>query len=67
MTLEKYLRKTYPELTLTEADTIFAREVGTTRQSIGRYRTFKRWPNPEMVAKIRRAVGAVAGRWHSAG
>jgi hypothetical protein len=53
MTLDDYLRQTYPGLSSYRADKEFAEKIGTNHQNINRYRRFLRWPSPEMIARIR--------------
>jgi hypothetical protein len=56
MTLEDYLKEKYPEMKLSAADAAFAREIGTSRQNITRYRTYDHFPTPRMIVVIHRAT-----------
>ena len=59
MTLDDYLRQTYPGLSSYRADKAFAEKIGTSHQNITCYRKFLRWPSPEMVAHIRTGSGGL--------
>lgn len=65
MTLQEYLEKKYPDLSIGLASTAFAKEVNSSRQVIERYRLFERYPVPEMIVKIENATkGLVAAADH---
>jgi transcriptional regulator with XRE-family HTH domain len=59
MTLHDYLLQTYPALGWYQRDQAFADRVGTFRQNISRYRTFQRFPSPEMISRIRDETNGV--------
>ncbi len=56
MTLEEYLKEAYPGMKPSAADNAFAARIETSRQNITRYRQYERYPQPEMIARIRRAT-----------
>jgi transcriptional regulator with XRE-family HTH domain len=65
MTLHDYLLETYPELGWYQRDQAFAERVGVSRQTISRYRTFQRFPSPEMISRIRdKTNGMVSAEEH---
>jgi hypothetical protein len=59
MTLHDYLIEAYPKLSWYQRDQAFAERCGTSRQNIGRYRTYKRFPSPGMIVVIRDRSGGV--------
>jgi hypothetical protein len=59
MTLEDYLKEKYPNMKPYAADAAFALKVGTSRQSITRYRLFEHFPTPPVIARIRNASGGL--------
>lgn len=61
MILHDYLVEAYPELGWFQRDQLFADRVGTTRQTISRYRTFQRFPSPSMISRIRDETNGLVG------
>lgn len=59
MILHDYLLEAYPDLVPIQRDAAFAERVGVTRQTIHRYRTFQRFPSPEMISRIRDETNGV--------
>jgi hypothetical protein len=65
MTLQDYLQEAYPNKSWTQAETEFARKVRTNQVTINRYRLFKRYPRPEILARIRQETkGLVTAEDH---
>jgi DNA-binding transcriptional regulator YdaS (Cro superfamily) len=56
MTLQDYLKEAYPDMAPSAADEAFAKKIGTSRQSINRYRVSGNFPAPEIIARIRDAT-----------
>lgn len=56
MTLHDYLAEAYPDLSWFQRDQAFGARIDTTRQTIGRYRSFQRYPTPELISRIRDAT-----------
>lgn len=59
MTLQDYLFDAYPDISWFQRDTALALRIGAQRQTIHRYRLFKRFPSPEMISRIREATNGL--------